>query len=150
MKAKFKYTIDRSKWVCGNSGATFDEHDQWAFPELGEPNMQNLKGKRCCLGIICGIEGVPEKVLKGCYEPSDVADYDEARAKMPDWMYYSNCEEADGDDYYYNSDVVNNMMEVNDDYQMDQTARESRLIELAATVGVELEFVGELDLNEED
>jgi len=129
-----KFTIDRSKWICGEhlpTGVPFGlgSHGQ------GKTELLNQQGMMCCLGHVSLQLGMPESSLLGAARPEDVhadARLDllvEQRLRgrcLPRRCATSLAEEA---------------IEINDRPDTFSN-RESSLISCFANHGHELEFTG--------
>jgi len=123
MKIEYKeeYIIERSKWVCGRG----------RFTNLGLALLLNSLGRMCCIGQMCQASGVPDYALEDWGCPCSLKNN-----KVPTWMTINS-----GRD---NSEIVSEMMEVNDDRKINQPKRESKLKGLAASIGIKLIFRGRL------
>ena len=121
-----KYTIDRAKLVFG--GGRYGKI-------LGPTQLLNQNGYMCCLGQICMQDGVDAGALARKGTPKFVSE-----RHLPDdhWLLEKNKE-----GYTTDSDIAVQMIETNDNKFCSLEEREELLILLAASVGHELEFVGE-------
>jgi hypothetical protein len=117
------YTIDRSKWL--NDASALDGETIALYSDKS--------GRSCCVGLMLQADGVSRSRLKGVKYPPNV------KGLAPDWVFR---EGAHGD--LYPKGVVFEMMSVNDSRVSGEASREAELTKLAAELGIELEFVGEL------
>ena len=123
-----KYEIDRAKW----SNGTFME--QYVNPPASV--LYSSKTDRsCCLGLILEQCGYRQSELAGVCTPEYIVDH----WMVPEWMTKKSLY---GD--WIDSDVVNEMVGINDNRDLEESEREHRLTELAQSVGVDLRFVGDL------
>lgn len=131
-----KYTIDRSKWICGGI----------KYTDGGESKLLNSEGRMCCLGQICIQAGIKLLDITGKFAPANVLSARE-NPKL-DWLVHEvdPCERHD----VYSSDIARSMMHTNDDCFLDETTREAVLVNLAREAGVELTFTGKLGLTEKE
>lgn len=118
-----KFVIERERWFRGRDNARLLVNVATDSPDFG---------KMCCLGffgIACGID--PEQLL-GMGSPED-------RKEEPwsSWVLRENDETG----YVEDSRSINSLIAVNDDRKISDAARESRITELFAKHGVEVEFV---------
>lgn len=127
---KLKYTIDRSKWVCG--GDTTDKLTG-RFSNLGDAQLLNNYAKMCCLGQICHIGGVPKGELLNEGEPDQLEN-----RNVPGWLLEK------GSWHVHNSTTAEKMMNINDDPNITQAEREGKLKKIARKAGVILQFIGKL------
>jgi hypothetical protein len=106
--------INRHTWLRGRQGSV-----------LLRPRDQ----KRCCLGQCLGDAGVPDSILENRSTPGSIE-----RRIVPDaWRWLLN------EDCPSNSEACLRLMEAND-ARMTEEGRETRLIELFARNGVQVEF----------
>lgn len=107
--------------------------DRWMRGEVGKFRSANT-GKMCVLGHCLVAAGVPEEVLVG----RSGLDWfpEEWIGLVPTWMFRrtARCVITE-------SDLAEEMVDVNDSVEMLLEARESALQVLAERVGVRLEFV---------
>jgi hypothetical protein len=106
--------INRHTWLRGRQGSV-----------LLRPRDQ----KRCCLGQCLGDAGVPDSILENRSTPGSIE-----RRIVPDaWRWLlDNCD--------YNSTACLDLMDANDALSPTEEERETRLIELFARNGVQVEF----------
>lgn len=113
-----KFTIDRGTWRFGG----FNLNNK-----LGRTYLLNEKGFMCCLGQ-CLLQSQGEEKLLNTPEPCDIGVVDNIEP-------FTN----QGDNTVLSIDA----MECNDDFDMDMNERETKLKEIFATHGHEIEFTGE-------
>lgn len=110
-----KFTIDRSKWARGRGG----ERSQ----------LMNIETRHmCCLGFAALAFGVAEKQIEGCGDYNDVSD-----SRIP--------VELAGGRNRQSTELHDEICRTNDSPFLADTAREQRITELFATIGVAVEFV---------
>lgn len=133
-----KFTIDRSKWKCGGSLEN--------VKGKGNTHLLNSAGYMCCLGFVCNQIGftneqilnigmpeeIPEEVFKKVKEDNDVTPI-------------FSITKHRGHMVYFNNDLSEKAISINDDPVIGVIEREVKLTELFAKHGHELEFKGEYD-----
>lgn len=119
-----KFTIDRSKWRCGQDGPT--------ACGIGDTLLRNQAGFMCCLGHIC----VQQKVSKASL--LDAAFPDDIQTKAAEQKLAGTLLDDEGND----SDLTSDAVKINDDETMTRAEREAALKELFRKHGHTLTFVG--------
>ncbi len=119
-----RYTIDRSKWVCGTKEQL-----------LGHTRMLNNIGRMCCLGQICKQMG---------YKDADLYSHE-----LPSLVYEMSKKENYKirvflDDQNIDNIFSYNMAKINDEIHITQAEREKQLKRLAREQGILLTFKGRL------
>lgn len=113
-----KLTIDRSRWLRGEgSDISFLRRER--------------DGKMCCLGFLALQCGMTVAKITGVANPSDVLD---ERWPLTIIGQDDHC-------IVENTNLTNNMIEMNDAEWLAEEEREESLKKLFAVVGIELEFV---------
>lgn len=114
-----KVTIDRKQWHRGDG----NKDSALCVPETG---------KMCCLGFVCMEYGVKKLDMTGITCPA----YLLTETELPNWLveFYRRPDRGDAD--------VITMMNINDTKGIDDVSRERVLTMLAASHGLELEFIG--------
>ena len=127
-KKKIEIVIARSKWRTGfyNGNST----------GKGEVNLLNKEGYKCCLGFIASEFRPSNKRIKGICTPS------ECNFSIPDLNKYYEKNEDEGDPAgFYDSDLTNNAIEINDDSDTTQKQKEVALKKLFKDSCYKLKFV---------
>jgi len=110
-----KLTIDRSRWLRG-------EGTDSSF--LQRPTDQ----KQCCVGMYLASLGVEEEKLDGVLSAQGVKDLPEGAG----WLLTSCLSSSAADELY----------SVNDDEDIRESERESRVAVLFKVAGIDVEFTG--------
>lgn len=121
-----KFTIDRSKWRCGDCGPY--------AAGAGDTLLLNDQGFMCCLGQIELLLGRNTDVLHNSGEPSELP----ALRGDPAADFLQGYDRGK-----HNSPLAAKAMAINDDGRLAHNEKEQRLTSLFAEHGHELEFVGE-------
>ena len=117
-----RVVVERSKWVRGNNVNKFGYSCLYQDPEsTGKDGVQ----RKCCLGFWCEAAGVSVDLLSSVGSPGGL------RLPIPLIV----------DSDLHNSTLCYKMISANDTRRIKDTEREKWLIELAASVDVELVFV---------
>lgn len=111
------FTVDRLKWSRGEGKNT---------------KLLDLSGKMDCIGFLLKANGAKDYQILDVDEPIDLIKKTEWLTKLIEWAG-SVC---------YHSNVCRDIILVNDMKGMQDSWRETRLIELFASIGIKLEFVG--------
>lgn len=127
MKEK-ELVIDRKIWLRGESNGKLLTHDRKAM---------------CCLGIYMNSCGVSREKLRSLGSPECVIVKYKQEVKLPEdasWLY----KKPDGfiSNNLYNSDLVFNLMSVNDNFEINEKEREEQIRDLFAKADVKVKFVG--------
>jgi len=125
-----KLVIDRSKWRTGASGDS--------KTGLGNTFLLNNEGFMCCLGFFCLSAGLKENHIRSAGTPRD-AVFDHNINLMP--IAESNSDDDDG--IYIDTDFGSGAVDINDSETIDSKTREIQVKDHFATVGIEVEFIGE-------
>lgn len=118
-----KLVIDRARWIRGTMDSFLLRHD----------------GKMCCLGFLSRAVGLPEAEIRHRLTPVSLTD--EQCKTYPEWLrphldpLMPNVRR--------NSIVAHDLMGVNDQLNVHDSAREAKLVARFAELGIELEFTGE-------
>lgn len=114
-----KLIIDRTKWLRGE-----DSEDSYL--------LRISDNKMCCLGFYSLAKGCSIEDIRGCQEPPDVPKSLEIFPEL-----------CKGQNEYYStpSKLARDMMNVNDNTEMTDAVRESKLAEHFKSIGVEVEFI---------
>lgn len=127
-----KLVIDESKWLRGAEAYDGDIN--------ASALLRERDGKMCCLGFL-GLElGCSRNEILNQGELSEVLERDRAM----DLGLVTARESSDEDGNYYASTsnaLESEIIEVNDDRDMPDQVRKSRLVPLFQRIGWELEFV---------
>lgn len=125
--ARKKFTIDRSKWACGDVEEKFNTTSMLRDPK---------SGAMCCLGFYLKSCGVPNKELDSRALPSSLNE-----KKLPastTWLLGPNLEgEREG-----HNNRQDDFTSPNDDLEMAQNSREAKIRALFAEHDIDVEFVG--------
>lgn len=124
------FTIDRSKWRCGGG----DDGDR--ARGTGATLLLNEEGYMCCLGQFCqqlGVDGLLRRATP------DVLHRLDKRDLTPLVGILVNQENG----RFYDNDLCQLAVEINDDHECNDAERETALTELLAKHGHTLRFVGE-------
>jgi hypothetical protein len=125
-----KLVIDRSKWRTGASGNS--------NTGVGSTSLLNDQGYMCCLGFFCLSAGLKENDVRGAGTPRD-AIFDHNINLMP--IAESNSDDDDG--IYIDTHFCDGAVNINDSETIDSKTREIEIKNHFATVGIEVEFIGE-------
>jgi hypothetical protein len=118
-----RFTIDRSKWACGDVKAKFGED---AYTALLDP----ASGAMCCLGFYAASCGFAKKDLLDISFPSHILGFD----KKPSLKWLTDVSGA-----LSNQSCI---AQLNDDETLSQNTREARIRAEFAKHNIEVEFVG--------
>lgn len=121
--------IDRSRWLRGQGPDSM---------------LLDSRGRMCCLGFACVEAGVEADRLLHAGSPEDVGSSHDLLT-VP---VLSRVKESDDEDGGVHRRVVDTALSqeaigINDDEEMEDTAREVALAELFAREGIAVTFVGE-------
>jgi hypothetical protein len=145
-----EFTIYRGSWRRGGDGAkTILESDgsdggfavSFVLDELyGGTQLLNDRNMMCCLGQIACEAGVPLEQLRDESEPYTLA------IEFSDQLNAAGLAYIDDDSYdeykrLCNTELANDCMPINDDSEIDDAAREEKLIAAFAEEGHTLTFV---------
>jgi hypothetical protein len=132
-----RFTIDRAKWRTGRYGNAVVTNSP-----TGVSQLLNPQGFQCCLGFYLSACGLAPKELKQQAGPSEVArDFKDAVAKMPLWLLRE--EDEPEKRRPADSDASNKLMSLNDDVDLIDSERETKVAEEFSEHRVKVEFVGE-------
>jgi len=109
------FAVRRPTWLRGEGG-------------IDSRLLRVSDGRQCCLGQYLTACGVPHDALAEVSSPGEVAGPD-----VPAWLL-----NPDGRD----SVLAEVLMEVNDDHELSEVARESTLTARFAQAGITVRFVG--------
>lgn len=127
MSDKIPIIIDRSKWRTGYTGDN--------QTGKGMTALVNQEGYCCCLGFI-SCQSMDHKDFYHFAEPED------CKFEVP-YLNYKYVDKWDDDDFYKNTDLSKNAIEINDDVDTTPEEKELKLLELFADSPFKLSFVGE-------
>ena len=139
-----KLTIDRNKWVRGtadsyaSSGSDYRTAIEKArdnIHKFGSSYLENSYGNMCCLGFYskaCGVEDIQIIGLPSAYV--------NMRKTIPE-CFKPFIEDAKLEWGYEGSHLQGQLIRVNDDASLTEQERETRIKQLFATIGVEVEFI---------
>jgi len=120
-----KFTIDRSKWRAGGTG----DH----ACGKGQVYLQNRENFQCCLGQISMQLGIPEDALLYKTNPRWISNKNEQIVSIFLKTSYN----------YGLNQLTIDAININDNIHYTSSERETKLTELFAKNGYELEFTGE-------
>lgn len=124
-----KVIVDRQRWLRG-LGNNFPE-DYTGVQKAG----LRVDGKMCCLGFLCTTLGIPEDELENKGMPADLG------IEILPFVTQDTDEEGFPIERYENVYPLEDLAEINDDYQLRDQDRENKLKELAKEINVEFEFI---------
>lgn len=137
-KPKIKLTIDRTRWARGGKN--------------GQAALLNTGGTMCCLGFACRALGLEEAEIREEGDPDEVANRlkgDRAALLQP-LCYQADVLDDDGDETrafeWRDKAGVITAMAVNDDDNLADDDREAKLTPVLASLGFDVEFVGDPNL----
>lgn len=116
-----KVVVDRSKWRYGG-----DKHED----RDGLTLLLNRQGLMCCLGFGCLASGLEPEAILECCTPSSISEYIDGETVYPDELSWLR-------------EIENDAIRVNDDKDISDEERESRLKQVFAAHNHEIEFTGE-------
>jgi len=122
MKMLTKYTINRQTWLRGVEENAL---------------LLNSNGMMCCLGQVCLQSGITSDKLLDVETPYGLTGVIEDHDLIPYKLLASN----DEDTYYSDSTFARTAMTINDNEEMHELERETKLTQLFKENGIELEFV---------
>lgn len=114
-----KFIIDRSKWRTGSLSDV--------RTGLGNTVLKNHEGYMCCLGFICEQSGCKDIMYR-------LSPY--ALDNPPSFLSQNNRD----------TKLTNDAMSINDDGEITPEEKEKVLTKLFKEHGIELEFVGEYEI----
>ena len=115
-----KYTIDRKTWRRGG-----DKYDE----KFGETSLLNPQGFMCCLGQCLLQEGIEEDKLLNVGDPADAH------------VNSSFVHKSQSIEFYLNTPLAKDAMQVNDNPFFSDIEREEKLINLFKENNLEIEFI---------
>ena len=124
MSERLKVVVERSKWLRGEG---------WEKSKL----LRSTDGKMCCLGFACLAMGATEEQINNMNSPTMVCN-------MGGGLELPMLTMVDTDHLgrrLIHKDPVSEAMMINDERILSESAREARLTQLLAKVGIDLEFV---------
>jgi hypothetical protein len=128
-----KFVIDRSKWYPS------EVHDDILY--IGGSLYNN--GRMCCLGVFLKANGYTDTQMNGLFMPEDFLKQDECDRELFDLLITES--EAGP---FTSSLFANAAADINDKPNLNTQERERKIIELFASKGIEVTFVGDLNLDE--
>jgi hypothetical protein len=114
LKLPESFVVDRKTWLRGSLSA----------------ELLTTDGTRCCVGFLAKEMGVSDDDMRHCQVLHEVIE--DAESSLPGPLRSPSM--VVGND---------NIYVANDDHQVSDTAREARLTELFAAIGIEVRFEGE-------
>lgn len=135
MTERLKLIIDRARWLRGEgSDASY--------------LLRGLDRRMCCLGFLCRARGFTEGDLLEQREPNDLVNVEGLEDEQLDGLVAIHHHQEDAEDPYDETDytdeaVVGQLIVVNDDEKLTEEVREIEVKTLMATIGVDVEFIGE-------
>ena len=146
---KKKFTIDRKNWLIPQNVTA---EDRERFNEIS--GLFNIKTeKMCCLGFVCDQSGVDVQIMSD-YDfkwPSDVAQYyadSDREDELSEIEFLTHQHSMSG--HWYNKKWVNAVADINDADDISRQEKEKKIKAIFAGNGVDIEFVGEYDTNENE
>lgn len=103
---------------------------EWLFGKGKNTRILDFDGKKDCFGFLLLASGANNEDLLNVDEPIDVAHRREWLTKLIGWSG-SVC---------YQTEECINIIKVNDDHLLEQSLRETKLIELFKSIGINLTF----------
>jgi hypothetical protein len=121
-----KFIVKRSKWFRGQG----DEQSR----------LQTTDNKMCCLGFYAKECGLKKKHLLDISTPSEIL-YD-IRTLWKSFLFdRKDIEFANDETWITDSNVANDLMEINDNKFITEKERERRLKDLFKAQGIKLKFI---------
>ena len=153
----YKFTIDRSEWLNGNVMLYYKEmYDDNIQSNLYNPDIE----RKCCLGILISpyfedeyLENVEAPLGTISRYTSKNSEF-ELYEKMKDIPEEVSCvfsydiSEADYIPIKEHIPIVKELMRFNDDTLLSKEHRENLITKAFAKMDIEVEFVGEYNLEE--
>jgi hypothetical protein len=130
MTQKIDVIIDRAKWRTGDKGENRTGE--------GTTALLNPEGYLCCLGFICKAYGCDDKEILRSGEPCEVGQH------IIDLVDLFN---EDDEKYFYNSDLTDAAININDNDETTPEEKELALLELFKDSSYNLSFVGDFSRN---
>jgi hypothetical protein len=137
------FTIDRSKWACGENANRLTEMGR--RDEGNETALLTDHGRMCCLGFYAKACGVPNKSLKGIGEPCDLTPRQGMKLSEKILRIEENNYRYSKDDpthHLVNKSVTSDLIQVNDDMDVRLDKREKKIASLFKKVGINVKFTG--------
>lgn len=131
-----KFTIDRSKWICG------DVEGRPKYGQGVDSELLTEEGSYCCLGMIAEQCRIPQKDLRTIPDPESIFSDNNKHVKKISFLVEKNWY-----GFYRNSELANRAITINDDEDLTQKERERKLKKLFKAHNIELEFVGKVKKN---
>lgn len=119
-----EFDIDRAKWLSGGPDTL-----KKRFGDGATTRMLDRQGRGCCLGLYADACGTRGMIRNQASDPMACMLPKQAR-----WMV-----DVGGD----NSDLANEMIQINDGDYMKPSDREKKLIVRFKKAGVKVNFIGE-------
>ncbi len=98
------------------------DRTRWLRGDEWKSMLRDEVGNMCCLGFACLAKGLDPEQIAFVPRPDDL---DQSGEELDDWEL----------------NVVERAMEINDDYRIDDMAREARLVPVLAKLGFAVTFV---------
>jgi hypothetical protein len=115
------------------------ERDRWLRGDLRNSMLlRDADGKMCCLGFDCIRRGLRSDQIRNVYTPEDLLVEEVVAPESLGDLIVSDEERLYA---YRHAGAVEELMEVNDNPQMNESEREQRITELFDVLGVVVEFV---------
>lgn len=118
--------IDRAKWFRGKGAY--------------HSRLLTSDGKMCCLGFECMARGYTEQQIKDVDAPTRLAFKHPDLASNIDWLVIKGADDSWRFGFVH-TPVCKELMEVNDNRELSDEARESRITELFNMSGVTVQFI---------
>ncbi len=125
-----KFTIDRAKWLQGESNSLLHRKSD---------------DKMCCLGFFSLACGIKKKNITNLSCPESALEEDRVKSsKYPEWVFDWTVDYLSKNEKRRNSDIINDLMTINDDTtELTLAEKEAQIKTIFAKQGVEVEFTGE-------
>ncbi len=121
-----KVIVDRQNWYRG-----YDH----GCSRLLITQLEEAVGKMCCLGFVCLAMGCTKEDIENMPSPHGLSR--PAIEKISN-LVIPNKHRSGG---YENNEEVNEMIDVNDDSDINDTEREGKLINIGKRIGLDMSFV---------
>jgi len=126
---KMKLVIKRKTWLRGATGGS------------GSSCLLDDKGRMCCLGFFGRARGLRPKEIRNVGTPSGVCEYDDKAVVKIFGPLVVLQEYKESEGYVEDSDLADHLMTANDDEDISDKSRETKIKKLFAKIGVKVTFV---------
>lgn len=120
------FVVDRERWYRGKG----DRHSK----------LLNRNNKQCCLGFYALACGLSEASIKGQNTPNDVICNTESCSCKSNIQWKTKLIDSDIDSDKVNSQICQTLMEVNDEIELSDEERETKLTKLFKKIGIKVKF----------